>query len=392
MYENKIHLERYFTETASLKEEGMHRTIPRIEGQGKWIKEIGAGPDAPVYLNLSSNDYLGIFEKEELVKEFLARTELPRFSAASSRLLTGNCSAYERLEELLCRTFGKEAALLFNSGYHANVGILPALCGKDSLIIADKLVHASIIDGIRLSGCNFIRFRHNDCGHLESILKKEHEAYKTIFVVTESIFSMGGDEAPLRELAALKAGYPQIMLYVDEAHAFGVCGDSGLGLSQKYGLLEEVDILVATLGKAICSVGAFVVCPRILKEYLVNKMRPLIFSTALPPVNIEWSRFILEKLPGFAPEREHLAGISAWLRKELGSTGSNSHIIPFVTKDAGKAVELSQQLREHNIYALPVRPPTVPRGNAGIRFSLTAAVTRPEMENLVQTIFNLLKT
>ncbi len=381
--------ERYFAETESLKKKGMYRSIPQIEGQGKWIKERDAGADTPALLNLSSNDYLGLFDKEELVKEFLGETENMHFSSASSRLLTGNSSSHNRLEELLCRLFNKEAALVFNSGYHANAGILSALCNKDSLIIADKLVHASIIDGIRLSGCDFIRYRHNDCSHLEYILKKKHDYYKNIFIATESLFSMGGDEAPLKDIVTLKSMFPKIILYVDEAHSFGVYGKGGNGLSCEYGVLEEVDILVATMGKAICSTGAFAVCGKIIRDYLVNKMRPLIFSTALPPVNIEWSSFIINKLPKFTKERENLKKISALLRNNLGCNTSDSHIIPFVTGDPESALQLSSRLKERGIYALPVRPPTVPYADSGIRLSLTASITISETENIARTILNI---
>ncbi|MEF9931519.1 MAG: aminotransferase class I/II-fold pyridoxal phosphate-dependent enzyme, partial [Bacteroidales bacterium] len=249
-----------------LKSQGMLRSIPQIDGRGKWIKEISQNENSTnntkLLLNLSSNDYLGIINREDLTNEFITyitKTH-PCFSSASSRLLTGNSSAYNKLEALLCKIFNKEAALVFNSGYHANIGILPALCKKDSLIIADKLVHASIIDGIKLSGCKFERFKHNDCNHLESIIKREQDCYKSIFIVTESIFSMSGDRAPLKNLVMLKKRYPQIILYVDEAHAFGVYGAEGLGLSEECNILQDVDILVATFGKAISSIGAFVVC------------------------------------------------------------------------------------------------------------------------------------
>ncbi|MDR0941123.1 MAG: aminotransferase class I/II-fold pyridoxal phosphate-dependent enzyme, partial [Bacteroidales bacterium] len=238
-------------------------------------------------INLSSNDYLGLCNDGELYNRFLDEnsTRSYSFSAASSRLLTGNCAEYGELEHRLCQLFHREAALVFNSGYHANCGILPALAGKNDLIVADKLVHASIIDGIRLAHCDFERFRHADYAHLERILHEKHNTYEHIFIVSESIFSMDGDCADLKKLVELKQKY-NCLLYIDEAHAFGVRGAQGLGLAEEQGVIADIDLLVATFGKAIASVGAFVVCNKILHSYLINHSRTLIFTTALPPINI----------------------------------------------------------------------------------------------------------
>lgn len=395
-------------ELEALKAQDMYRHIPQIEGQGKWIREIAfcnVVEREPLLLNLSSNDYLGIIDRTDLIQDFYNHIQkaqnsylkhnpdsnppqllLPHFSAASSRLLTGNSSSYNKLEQLLCEKFHKEAALVFNSGYHANIGILPALCNKETIIIADKLVHASIIDGIKLSGCKFERFRHNDCNHLEAIIKREQNQYKHIFIVTESIFSMTGDEAPLKEIVELKRKYPQITLYVDEAHAFGVCGATGLGCLEKYNLINEVDILVATFGKAVSSVGAFVVCSTVIKNYLINRMRSFIFSTALPPINTEWSYFIIENISTFTAERQNLLCTSKYLRDKLECTVSQSQIVTYTTANAQKAVQLSKKLKDSGFYALPVRPPTVSPKDVGIRFSLTASITIQEVEAVTKTI------
>lgn len=401
--------EYYRRELESLNREGMLRRIPQYRGPGKYIYPLLAGQPEKPLLNFSSNDYLGLLERTDLVRAFLREhADRPlRFTSASSRLLTGDCEACQELEDALRRLYGKEAALIFNSGYHANAGILPALAGPDSLILADKLVHASLIDGIRLSGAPFQRFRHNDMDHLERLLKKYAPDYRRIFVVTESIFSMDGDAAPLEQLAELKLRHPGILLYVDEAHAFGVRGDTGLGLAQelsgRYDLTGHIDILVATFGKALSSVGAFAVCNRTLREYLVNKMRPLIFSTALPEINIEWTRFLLERLPGLTREREHLRRLSARMRQGLRalqaaaphtgpsvpeSAPDDSHIIPYVVSDAARAVELSEYLLQNGCCALAVRPPTVPPGTSRLRFSLTAAMTEPEIDSLLKLLRN----
>ena len=374
----------YANELEELNKVGMLRSIPNINTDGKYIYENGEK-----YLNLSTNDYLGIFEREDIKSKFLDYVnnfpnKYPLLSSASSRLLTGNSNSYADLEKLLASKFGKESALLFNSGYHANNGIVPALTDKNSLIVADKLVHASIIDGIKLSGCKFERFKHNNVKHLAKILEKEHSNYQKIFIVTEGVFSMRGDSAPLREIVEIKNKYDNVLLYLDEAHSFGVLGNNGLGLADELNLIDSVDLYIATFGKAISSVGAFLVCNSIVRSYLINKMRPLIFSTALPSINIEWSKFIINELDSFNKDRENLKAISVKLKDALGiKDTSNSNILSYVTGSAESAVALHNKLKAKGVYALPVRPPTVPEGESGIRISLTSAINEQDMELII---------
>ena len=267
-------------------------------------------------LNLSSNDYLGLGADRELRAEFIAALRPEDFSmtSSSSRLLSGDFPVCEEVESMLAGMFGKEAALAFNSGYHMNLGILPAVAGKDTLIVADKLVHASIIDGIRLSGYDFYRFRHNDMDRVENILRQSSGKYRQVIIVVESVYSMDGDKADLKRICSLKRSYDNVAVYVDEAHAFGVMGETGLGLVEEQGCIGDIDWICGTFGKALGSVGGFVVCSRAMREFLVNRMRPLIFSTALPPLNMKWTGFLLERLRGMAPLRRHLAGLSGQLR------------------------------------------------------------------------------
>ena len=250
-------MSRYQEELDALAASGNLRRLPKIDHLDKWIVS-----DGERMLNLSSNDYLGLAERSDWKAEFLETDEGRQslLSSSSSRLLTGNFPEYELLEQTIARSFGREAVLLFNSGYHANTGILPALAGKRDLILADKLVHASIIDGLKLGEATFKRFRHNDYDQLERLLAVEREHYETIFVVTESLFSMDGDLADLDRLVALKRCYPNVMLYVDEAHAIGVRGERGLGLAEETGHLADIDLLVGTFGKALASMGAYLVC------------------------------------------------------------------------------------------------------------------------------------
>jgi len=306
-------------------------------------------------------------------------------------LLTGNFEAHEKLEFVLEKLYGK-SVLTFNSGYHANVGIFPAIADKQTLILADKLVHASLIDGIRLSAAANIRYRHNDYEQLEHLLETHSPDFERIIIVTESIFSMDGDEADLSRLIALKRRYKNVMLYVDEAHAVGVRGNNGLGCAEENNCIADVDFIVGTFGKALASVGAYVVCNEVFRDYFINTVRPFIFSTALPPINILWTIFILERLADFGERRTMLKLRSEQLRNALQNKGksdiSTSQIVPFIVGESTDAVRLSEELQKKGFYVLPVRPPTVPKGTARLRFSLTSSINEADIKQLVETIFS----
>ena len=380
-------IEQMQQELQELKEKSNLRKLPAITHEGRNVIV-----DGQRMLNLSSNDYLGLANDRKLRQEFretlTTETFLP--TSSSSRLLTGNFSIYDRLEQQLADSFGTEAALTFNSGYHANTGILPAVSNTHTLILADKLVHASLIDGIRLSAAKCIRYRHNEYNQLERLLQVNHSEYERIIVVTESIFSMDGDEADLRELVRLKKQYPNVLLYVDEAHAFGVRGQRGLGCAEEQDCINDIDFLVGTFGKALASAGAYIVCRKVIREYLINKMRTFIFTTALPPVTVQWTSVMLERLAGFRQRRETLRFLSNQLREALKNKGydcpSTSHIVPLITGESCVAIRKAEELQRKGFYALPVRPPTVPEGTSRIRFSLTTEIRESEMEKLINEI------
>ena len=346
----------------------------------------------PCRLNCSSNDYLGLSQSAEWQAEFFAGFSdrpLPALGSTSSRLLCGDSEYHQSLEHSLSSAY-QRASLLFNSGYHANIGILPALADKHTLILADKLVHASLIDGIRLAGCDYRRFRHNDMAQLAHLLDEHAERYRRIIIVSESIFSMDGDFAPLAEMVALKKQYDHVWLYLDEAHAIGVHGQNGLGLAEQQGVLSDIDLLIGTFGKAAASIGAYLICDEVIKDYLINTMRPLIFSTALPPLNIAWSEFVFRRLPQCGDKRAHLANISHTLRQAIAQRGlpmpSQSNVVPYITGSNASAEQLAEQLQAQGCYALPIRPPTVPANTARLRFSLTAAMTDEEIEWLISLL------
>ena len=367
-----------------LSAKNQYRSIPDLVHQGRYIMR-----ENRKMLNMSSNDYLGLASNENLRQSFLQQyaDNFPSFTSSSSRLLTGNFPVYTDLEQFIAQRFQRESALLFNSGYHANLGILPALTTTKSLILADKLVHASMIDGIRLSQCEFFRYRHNDYEHLKSLLEKNAGKFDRTFIVTESVFSMDGDVADLNYLAQLKKQFPNTYLYVDEAHAIGVYGKNGLGIAEQSNVISDIDLLVGTFGKALASMGAYIVCDQILKECLINQMRPLIFSTALPPFNVAWTHFIFERLPQFSKERTHLEQLSEFLRQEVEHRTqimpSQTCIVPYILGENDATLAKAKDLQEQGYYCLPIRPPTVPKGTSRIRLSLTADMTMDEVKQFV---------
>jgi 8-amino-7-oxononanoate synthase len=366
-----------------LEEKGLLRDLKLLRQEGVSIVYNGKK-----YLNLSSNDYLGISAIEDLQRIFFEYLDTNAFimGALSSRLLTGNNECVEHLEYYLSKLYDKEC-LVYNSGYHANLGILPAITEKNDLIVADKLVHASIIDGIRLCTCELKRYKHNDYNDLERILEQYAGKYKTVYIVTESIFSMDGDTANLERLVELKDKY-RAKLYVDEAHAFGVTGETGLGCAHHKQLVNRIEYIICTLGKAGASEGAFIVCDSVTKQWLINKSRTLIFTTAAPPINILWTHFVIKKITEMKKEREHLRQITKRLRDKLAEQNilGDTHIIPIVIGENDKCVCLAGKMQSNGIWVMPVRYPSVPAGQARIRLSLTAAMSNEHIDMVYESI------
>ena len=351
-------------------------------------------------LNLTSNDYLGLAGDKQVHRKFYAAmTEdniLDNFGlgAASSRLLTGDSANTHKLEETLQTAYKKEACLLFNSGYHANIGILPALLGKNDLILSDKLNHASIVDGMRLCQAQHKRFRHGDYKQLADLLEKHRANFQQVVIVTESVFSMDGDVADLAELVALKKRF-NCLLYLDEAHAVGLYGVSGLGMAEEMGVLADIDLLVGTFGKAFASVGAYLLCSAILRDYLINHSRSLIFTTALPPVVLFWNHFIFREMLTYGERRIRLKTLAASLRQSLRDnhlvTAGSTNIVPVMLGDDALAVELAEAMQEKGYLIFPVRPPTVPEGTSRFRLSLTADMVESDIALIGRELATLIK-
>lgn len=340
-------------------------------------------------LNLSSNDYLGLAQEARLIAA--AQQAAARWGTGStaSRLIVGTYALHTEVEAQVAAFKGMARAALFNTGYMANVGIIAALMGRGDVILSDRLNHASIIDGIRLSGATFHRFPHRDLNRLEELLRQTAGVGNRL-IITDTVFSVDGDLAPLQELVSLKNRYGA-WLMVDEAHATGIWGPNGAGLAEALGVAPEVDIHMGTFSKALGSFGAYVAGEASLIEFLHNRARSFIYSTALPPPVLGAIQAALTMVAQ-EPERRHrVRAQAARFREQLQAGGMNTlnsqtQIIPVLVGDNRLALEFAARLRQSGIMAVAIRPPTVPPGGARIRFSLSAAHASQELEEAAAVI------
>ena len=370
----------------TLREQGLRRDLRRVDSaQGPQIKIGGK-----TFLNFSSNDYLGLANHSALKEAAIKAVEKFGAGAGASRLICGSLAPFHELEETLAAFKKTEAALTFSTGYAAAIGTICALLGKDDIIVIDKLVHASIVDAARLSGAKLRVFDHNDLNDLEKILKWADTSSKTesgkrkteILVVTESIFSMDGDAAPLREIVELKNKFGA-WLMVDEAHATGIFGKNGRGLAEEFGVGEQIEIQMGTLGKALGSSGGYVCGSQTLIDFLVNRARRFIFSSAPVPAAAAAATAAVQFVRSKSGEnRRNLL----WHRVKQLKSKFQSAIIPILIGDENKAVETAAKLREKNIFVPAIRYPTVARGGARLRVTLTAAHSAEDVSTLADAL------
>lgn len=346
-------------------------------------------------VNFSSNDYLGLAKHPLLIERSLAFVEKYGVSASSSRLVTGNLFPYAALEKKLAQLIGKPAALILPTGYQTNISVLEAILDRrilkaEPLVLCDRLCHASMIASTRHL-THLYRFQHNDLAHLQQLLEKFAEPARPTFILVESIYSMEGDQTNFPALISLAKKY-QACLYVDDAHAFGIYGKSGLGLATDYA--DEIDIIMGTFSKAGGSVGGYIACSAIMRDYLINKCKGLIYSTGLPPAALGAIEASLELLPHMNEERQRVLNYAKSLRDffhqhGLDDGGSITHIVPWIIGDAERAIKISQFLEAQGIIATTIRPPSVPTGKSRIRFCLSAAHTPAQIEWLMQAILTV---
>jgi 8-amino-7-oxononanoate synthase len=372
-----------------LRERGLHRRLRMVSGpQGARVLLDGK----PVLL-LCSNNYLGLADHPR-VREAAADAAMRwGAGAGASRLISGNMTCHRRLEDQLAKFKGYQTALLFGSGYLANSGIVSALAGEGEVVFSDELNHASIVDGCRLARAETFVYDHCDIDHLEWGIQQA--GGRGALIVTDSVFSMDGDIAPLEEIVELGERYDARVM-VDEAHGTGCLGPGGRGAVADAGLEGEIDILVGTLGKALGSYGAYVCCDRELADYLVNRARTLIFSTALPPPAVAGAMAALELLIE-QPERvDKLQRNAQALREALAGHGieagdSETQIVPLVVGDAGAAMDACERALERGVFAQAIRPPTVPEGTSRLRLAVMAVHTEAELRRAAGVLASALR-
>ena len=312
-------------------------------------------------ISFASNDYLGLSQHPDVIEA--GRAALLKFGAGAgaSRLITGNHPFYEPLEALLARMKGKEAALVFGSGYLANIGVIPALVGKGDLILADKLIHACMVDGAKLSGAMFKRFRHNDIAHAEALLDEHRAQFRHTMILVDHVYSMDGDIAPLRELAALARKY-DCWLMADDAHGFGIVKPE-----------IDVDIWMGTLSKAVGCYGGYIAASKVVVNYMLSSARSFIFSTGLPPATCASALAALEII---AAEPQLAAQVLMYARRIQPQ--AQSAIVPIMLGSEARALAAAAVLQTYGLHAVAIRPPTVPANSARLR--LTFSVTHRDTD------------
>ena len=412
--------QEFFLETIhDLKNKNLSRELREVDGpQGTHL--ILNGREV---LNFCSNDYLGLANDPRLKEAAIETMNKEGFGSGASRLVCGHMRAHQKLEEQLARFKRAERALVFSTGYMANVGIISSLFGRGDIIFSDRLNHASIVDGILLSQAEFKRYPHCDVEALENMLK-DSGGFKKRAVITDSVFSMDGDLAPLKAIVGLARKY-ECLVMIDEAHALGVFGEQGQGLAHHLGLEDKIDIQMGTLSKAAGSFGAYVCGSEELISFLINKARSFIYTTAMPPSTAAASKRAIEIIetdpyrsrespvvlrkqegddsrsmdePLFSTSSNNIPSLrsqlwlnTGYLQQRLKALGFNtmdsqSPIIPILVKDSQKAVEFSKKLLEEGIFVSAIRPPTVPVNTARLRLTVTAAHTRKELDYLLRKL------
>jgi 8-amino-7-oxononanoate synthase len=336
-------------------------------------------------INFSSNDYIGVAEDRHLREKFYRENQLLKLSSSSSRLITGNYPEVRELEKRLKEIYKREA-LVFNSGYDGNTCVIETIYNKNTLILSDRLNHASIYDGILESNATLMRYRHLDLDHLEEILKKNRNKYEEILVVTETIYSMDGDCVDLKKLIELKKNYG-FDLMVDEAHSYGVYG---YGIAFELDVVSEIDYLIIPLGKGGGSVGAYLLTSETVKNYLINKGRKFIYTTALPPINNCWNLFVLNNMNNFNNKRKRVKELTNYALMKIKEYNlksfSTTHILSIIIGENKKTEEICNNMTKKGFLVYGVKAPTVPVGSARIRIGLNPNISEEDLDKFFEEL------
>ena len=376
---------RYEAFLKKLSQDHLRRNLTDVAAKDARTLQIGGR----TFVNLASNDYLGLRFHEALIERASAWAREFGTGSGASRLVTGNLELFGQIERKVAVLKNKPAALLMASGFQANAGVLKALfdrtvLGAEPLVFSDRLNHASMHFGCQAAGVRQVRYRHLDVAHLAELLDRHASPDRPAFILTESVFSMDGDVAPIPEIAQLAREHGATLV-VDDAHATGILGEGGRGLS------DGADLVIGTFSKALGSFGAYVACSNTMRDYLVNRCGALIYSTALPPQVLGAIDAALDLLPALDAERKRVADLSAQVRskvQELGydTAGSSTQIVPVVAGTADAALRLGEDLREAGFWATAIRPPTVPQGTSRVRCVFTAAHSPEDADGLLEAL------
>lgn len=377
-------------ELAALRTHGLYRQMRVVEGSQRSRVRL----DGREALLLCANNYLGLADHPALKEAAAIGLERYGTGSGASRLVSGNMELHEMLESRIAEFKGSEAALIFNSGYAANTGVIPALAGRGDVIFSDRFNHASIVDGSLLSRARFVRYPHNDVMTLRRLLA-DTEPSRQRLIVTDGVFSMDGDLARLAELVALKKEFAALLM-VDDAHGTGALGDTGRGSAELFDVMTEIDIQMGTFGKALGSFGAYVAASREVVDYLINRARSFIFSTSLPPSVLAASLAALDLVDSEegVTLREKLSDNASFFRSALQKAGfstmrSETQVIPVFVGEAGPTMEFSRQLLEAGIFVQGIRPPTVPAGSCRLRCTVMATHTRDDLAWAAETFTHI---
>ena len=372
-------------ELAALERQGLKRRLRDMTGaQGRKIIL-----DGKEVLNFCSNNYLGLADDPRLREAAVGCIQKEGIGSGASRLICGNMAAHRELETTIARFKGAESCLTFSTGYMANAGIISSVFGRDDMIFCDRLNHASIIDGIILSQAKFKRYPHNDMEALEEMLRTT-TGFRRRGIITDSVFSMDGDIAPLDKIVELAREYDCLVM-IDEAHALGVMGKNGKGLAEHFGVEDKIDIQMGTLSKAAGSFGAYCCGSKELIEFLVIKALSFIYTTALPPAVAAASQKAIEIIRDEPMSRQKLWVNTGYFQKAIVALGFNTlssqtPVIPIIVGESAVAVEFSKRLLEQGIFVSAIRPPTVPQNTARLRLTVMATHTREDLDYALEKL------
>ncbi|AOY76333.1 glycine C-acetyltransferase [Clostridium formicaceticum] len=367
-----------------LKNDGVHRKLPILEG----ANEAEVILNGKKVINLSSNNYLGFANHPKLKKASVEAIEKYGVGAGAVRTIIGNMDIHEELEDLLAQFKREEAVMVFQSGFNCNAGTIQAVTEKGDLIVSDELNHASIIDGARLTKADKTVFKHADMNHLEAVLKENRDKYRNILIITDGVFSMDGDIAPLPEIVALAEKY-SAMTYVDDAHGSGVLGESGRGTIDHFGLHGRVDFTIGTLSKAIGVIGGYVAGSHTMKDWLSHRGRPLLFSTSLPPAAVGAIIEAVKLLMSTTEYTDRLWENAKYFKQKISQLGFNigksaTPITPVIIGEEGLTMEFSKKLFENGVFVSGIVFPTVPKGTGRTRCMVTAGHTKEQLDRAVE--------